>query len=432
MKVLNPQTVGGWCRQLGVRPRGKPKLSAFEVLSVVVGHALMPTGDLSMHAHGLLGKRVSNAALSKRRRRLPWQIFERMMDWVLGPQAHPQQHPAAFWKGMRLVGIDGTMFSARNAAGILNQLIKTASRRMEAAFAKLRVVILVELGTHHPMAAVVAAATEGELALAYRLIAKVPEQSLLLADRLFGVGTFLVAFLHRWVQTQRDFLVRVSSVPRPRRLRAYADGSVLVEIKAHHGEETLELLAREIRGVIRGRNGCRTSIRLWTSLLDPEMFPAQALLELYAMRWEQEIAFKELKVHLNGGPLLKSQTVATAMQELAALIVAQAIVARIRMQGARKLQGQVLRIRFPVVLQQVQTYWWMCEWFTDHTTDVRARRAASKMFDYLVQHATPPRRARSCPRAVRQPVTGWPRLLRNQSLTGEIHCEVIRHKCSKG
>ena len=120
------------------------------------------------------------------------------------------------------------------------------------------------------------------------------------------------------------------------------------------------------------------------------------------------------------------------MQEVAALIVAQALVARIRMEVSGPLKGEVLRISFAQVHEHVQAFWWMCQWFADSTPENNIRRAAVTMMSFLAQHATAPRRARSCPRAVRQPVTSWPRLLRNQSLKGEIHCEVIRKHCSKG
>lgn len=429
--ILNPQAVGGICRQLGIRPRGKPKLSVAELLMVLTAHALAPSGNLAMHAHGLSRKRVSGAALSKRRRRLPWQIFEWMMDLILGVQADPRKHPSAFWKGYRLMGVDGTMFSAKNTSGILSRIAKAASRRMGSAFAKLRVVMLVELGTHHPVAAVVEVGSKGELALAGRLIKKVPLKSLLLGDRLFGSKNFLVAFLQRWVSTERDFLIRISSLPKIQVLKQYADGSVLARLKVRCEGEKEEILVREIHGVVHRRDGKRVAVRVWTSLLSAKDFPAMELLRLYARRWEQEITFKELKVQLQGGPLLDSQTVETAMQEVACLIVAQAIVGRIRMDAARLHQGEVLQISFAQVREHVQAFWWMCQWHGD-SPEKNKRRAASEMMTFLVEHATHPRRARSCPRAVRQPVSSWPRLLRNQSTTGEIHCEVIRKKHSKG
>jgi hypothetical protein len=146
------------------------------------------------------------------------------------------------------------------------------------------------------MAAVIDTAQQGELRLTYRLIEKVPVQSLLLADRLFGVGAFLVAFLDRWVQTERDFLVRVSSTPKVRILQQYADGSVLAQVTVRHEAQRLEILVGQIRGVVHRRDGKRIEVRLWTSLLRPQSAPALELLRLYARRWEQELAFQELKV----------------------------------------------------------------------------------------------------------------------------------------
>lgn len=430
--LISPQAVGGLCRQLGIRPRGKPKLSVFQLLMVLAGHALAPSGSLGMHAHGLSGQTISDAAISKRRRRLPWQIFERMMGWVLGPLAEAEKHPSSFWRDYRLVGVDGTMFSAKNSSGILRCLTKAISRRMESAFAKLRVVVLVELGTHHPMAAVIGTEREGEMTLARRLIGKVPEKSLLLADRLFGVGTFMVAFLKLWISTQRHFLVRVSSHLKAEVLEIYADGSALVRVFAPHQGETFEVLVRQIQGRVRGCDGRFHEVRLWTSLLSAQEFPALELLRLYACRWEQEIAFQELKVQLQGGPLLDSQTVETAMQEVAALLVAQAIIARIRLDAATPLQSQILRISFAQVREHTHAFWWMCQWFGDSTSEANIRRAASTMLNFLVEHASAPRRPRSCPRAVRQPVTGWPRLTKNQSLEGDIQCEITPHNASKG
>ncbi|MFZ4780194.1 MAG: IS4 family transposase, partial [Terrimicrobiaceae bacterium] len=411
--VVNPQAVGGMARQLGVRPRGKPKVTLHELMMVAVAHALAPSGDLAMHAEQILGKKISGSALSQRRQGLPWQLFEWMMERVLGPRAELGKHAEAFWRGYRLVGVDGTMFSARNTAGILGRLVKAASRRMGAAFAKLRVVMLVELGTHHPMAAVIGTGQEGELTLAARLIGKVPEGCLLVADRLFGAGAFLVRFLQQWASTRRDFLVRVSSTPKVEVLQVHGDGSARVQIGARSEGQKFDLLVREIRGVIRRRDGKRAEIRLWTSLLDAQDYPATELLRLYARRWEQEIAFKELKVQLQQGPLLDSQTVETAMQEMASLIVAQALVARVRMQAADSLDGQVLRISFAQVHQHVQMFWWISRYLGDTIPEKNIRAAAEAMLDTLATHATPPRRARSCPRAIRQPVSGWPRLIHN-------------------
>ncbi len=41
------------------------------------------------------------------------------------------------------------------------------------------------------------------------------------------------------------------------------------------------------------------------------------------------------------------------------------------------------------------------------------------------QWVTPPRRARSCARAVRQNIRAWPRLMQTHSITGPMHFELV-------
>ena len=59
---------------------------------------------------------------------------------------------------------------------------KAASQRFAAAFAKLSVCLLVELGAHNPLACAIGAGGEKEYARARRLLAQLPAGCLLLAD----------------------------------------------------------------------------------------------------------------------------------------------------------------------------------------------------------------------------------------------------------
>lgn len=51
-------------------------------------------------------------------------------------------------------------------------------------------------------------------------------------------------------------------------------------------------------------------------------------------------------------------------------------------------------------------------------------RMVQRAMVYLTEVMSAQRRARSCPRAVRQPVTAWLRLTKNESLHGEIGYEI--------
>ena len=424
---LSPRRFAAIRRAHGPGLRRARKLSAYQLGMCLVFHLLQPHGSFRAHVKRLTGIRISDSALSQRRARLPWEILEEILRLVLRPLAEPKKQPGAFYQGLRLVGLDGTMFSVFNTPWISKSLKKAISRRAKAAFAKLRVCSLVELAVHNPLAVRIGRANESELAMAYRLLEALPPASLLLADRLYGVGKFLVAFLSRFAAGASDFLVRVGRQHKGRLCERLADGSVVLAVigRDEKGQKQ-EILVRQICGVVRKAGRGRRTVRLWTSLLDAQQYPAEELLALYARRWEHELTYKECKVDLRGGDLLNSYTVETAMQEIAALLIGQALVAEVRLAVADTAAVEAARISFVKVLDELRVMWWMLARIGETMSEGQKRAAVAKMQEDLRDEMTPRRRDRSSPRAVRQPVCGWPRKLRNQSWHGHTQYEVIR------
>ena len=94
-------------------------------------------------------------------------------------------------------------------------------------------------------------------------------------------------------------------------------------------------MVREIRGSVRRPKSKWSEVRLCTSLIDSRKYPAEELLKLYAQRWESEIYYKELKIDMRGGDLLQSHTPLTAAQEIAAWILAHAVLMDTRIKAAQ-------------------------------------------------------------------------------------------------
>lgn len=369
-------------------------------------------GTFAEHVRQLTGKSITDGALSQRRTALPWIIFEMIMEEALGPKAQLKQHPEAFHQGLRLCGLDGSRFSVANTPQINQSLSKAKTRRSKAAFAKVGVAVLVELGLHNPIAAAIGPKDESEMVLSRQLLDRLPAKSLLISDRYYGQPAVLIEFKEIDPQSEREFLVRVKSNLKRCVLDCYADGSALVEIRS--GKKTM--LVREITGRVRRGRGSWTEVRLWTSLLDAKKHPASELLALYARRWEQESFYRELKVDMRSTPLLQSHTPLTAAQEIAALIMAYALLVEERIKAAKVGEVPVLRISFLKTLEAVRGLWQFLE-VTHDLLDARGvRLAVRRTMRRIAEMALPKRRHRSCPRALRQPVSSWPRLLKNSSI----------------
>jgi hypothetical protein len=399
-----------------------------QLLPALTYHVMQDTGTLAEHLFQLFREPLADSSWSDRRRRLPWDIFADLMRRALRPRATPRQHREAFWRGWRLVALDGTQFSLTNTPPITATLTKARTRRGPAAFAKITTAVLLELGLHNPLAAAIGRKGESEWAMAQRLLAQLPRRALLLGDRLYGVTAFVVHARVACTRVGSQFLLRASRSVKPRVIKRLADGSRLVHlaVRARHSPTQIIdwLPVRELR-VRVGRPGHRShELRLWTSLVDPDAAPALELARVYASRWEHELYFRDVKRHLRTTDVLQSHTVETGAQEIAAIVLASALLATER---ARAANGQVpvLRVSFGHVLNIVRGMWLFFGPFNDLVPDRLKQRVVRRGYALMRRSLTHPRRSRSCPRAVRQTMKAWPRLLQTQSVEGPLHFTLL-------
>jgi len=414
--------------ELPQRRGRKPRVPVSDLLPALTFHVMQGSGTLADHFSHLFDDSLADSSWADRRARLPWAIFAELMRRVLRPMATARQRDA-FWRGWRLVALDGTQFSLTNTPQITAVTPKAWTRRGRAAFAKLTTAVLLEVGLHNPLAAGIGRHGESEWALAQRLLAQLPKRALLLGDRLYGVAAFVVHARVACARVGSHFLLRAGRTTKPRVIRRLSDGSRLVQLALrarHNPKRILEWLeVREIR-VRVGRQGHRThELRLWTSLLDVRTAPARELAQLYAHRWEHELYFRELKRHVRKSAVLQSHTVETAAQEIAALVLVSALLAAERRRAAGG-HLPVVRVSFAKILElAVKPMWLWVDLGHGVLTDQQLNTIMQRGYARMRRWVTPPRRARSCPRAVRQPVQAWPRLLQAQSINGPMQFHVV-------
>lgn len=419
--------LAAWARLVGprgvptlARRRGRPpRVPLTQVLPALTFHVMQDAGTLAAHLFQLFRTPLADSSWSDRRLRLPWEIFAELMRRALRPRATPRRHRAAFWRGWRLVGLDGTQFSLINTPQVTATVEKARTRRGRAAFAKITTAVLLEIGLHNPLAAAVGRTGESEWALAQRLLAQLPKRALLLGDRLYGVTAFARVADAACRRVGSHFVLRASRSVKPRLIRRLRDGTRLVGLAVRAPQNPARVIAwievREIR-VRVGRKGQRThELRLWTTLRDPRTAPALELAQVYASRWEHELYFREIKRQLRRSAVLQSHTVETGAQEIAAIVLASAVIADER---ARAATGQIpaLRVSFGQILQVVRGMWLCLGPFDDILTDHQQSRVVRRGRALIRRSVLAPRRPRTCARAVRQPVTKWPRLLKPQSI----------------
>jgi hypothetical protein len=278
---------------------------------------------------------ASRAAICKARMRLGAEPIRQLFEQVVRPIARKTTQ-GAWFKGLRLVALDGSSLQLQDTAGNRECYGKAgAAKGKTSPLPLIRFVALCEIGTRVLFAARMAAWKISEVALAKQLMDRLEPGMLCLADRLF----YGFELWNQAVATGAQLLWRVQKSISLPRLDTLSDGSYLSEVRARSNApiavRARRLPVRVIEFTVTvGRK--RKHYRVITTLLDPRKASASELANLYAKRWGIETAFDEVKTYLKGsGVLLRSQRPELVEQDFYGLLLAYFGIRSIMEEAAR-------------------------------------------------------------------------------------------------
>ena len=419
----------GWSGLNALKQRkhaaGRPehRLARGQLLAGIIFHYTVTwAGTLGEHLFWLLGIEMSESSLSERRQALPFAVFEELLRRVLRPLRKPSAE--AFYKGLRLCGIDGFKFSLSNSQAVKERGHKGKNQKGRHTFARLQCAALVELISHNPLAARLSWAADSEWKLAQQLVDQLPKKCLLLADRLYGCAAFLLAAWAKLQPLGGQFLVRVrQNIKIQRVIKHLSDGSRIIEVNDSDTGETLQV--REIQATLQ-RDGYRpVHLRLWTSLMDAVQAPALELVQLYATRWEEELYFRELKRELKLNNVLYSQTPETAAQEVGAMIIGSSLIAEERSK-LKSGECSTHRISFIKVWETLEPLWLTLLLGADILTENQKQQLCDRFYQLASRRVMGKKRSRSCPRVLCRPHRPWPKRSNQPSSNEPLTVSILR------
>ena len=180
------------------------------------------------------------------------------------------------------------------------------------------------------------------------------------------------------------------------------DGSYLVKVYQNSRNRCGQVLtARVIEYQLKDpRTGALSApIRLITTLLDPQLYPIEALIRLYHERWEIEQAIDEIKTHLClSARTLRSQTPQGVEQELYGLLLAYFAIRTLMYVAALQADWDPDEVSFVHTINVLQRSQWRLMQAT--ACQRRARRQA--LLREVCQERVPPRRLRFQARVVKR------------------------------
>jgi hypothetical protein len=266
-------------------------------------------------------KVAGKSGISQARARLGWEPLRQLHDELVKPIA-VETTQGAWYRQWLLVSLDGSTLDVADEKANEESFGRPGASRGNSAYPQIRFVALVESGTHVLFGSQMDAYETGEITLAKRVLPRLRQGMLCLADRNF-FGFKL------WEQAQAtgaELLWRVKKNMRLGCDRRLPDGSYLSRIYPSERDwrhKTGGIIVRVIDYKLDGVEGAEPIYRLVTTILDHASAPAKELAALYHERWEIETALDELKTHLRGAKIvLRSKTPDLVRQEFYGLMMA--------------------------------------------------------------------------------------------------------------
>ena len=168
-----------------------------------------------------------------------------------------------------------------------------------------------------------------------------------------------------------------------------------------------QMTVRMVRGSLY-RKGFRVrQLTLVTTLLDPQLYPAQEILQAYLRRWRLEMCLDDLKTTLEM-EMLRSRSPEMVQREVYAHLIAHNLLRYTMAQAATEQTVPLERISFKGTLDALRQF---THAMSQARTQKKRRQLWTKLLATLAADLVPERPGRREPRAVKRKKNKYPRLI---------------------
>jgi hypothetical protein len=365
---LDPEWIAEALAATGTASIRRRRFPAEQALWLVLGMALLADRSIIQvvdHLRLVLGGTtpLSPSNITKAR----YKLGVEPLRWLFEKVASQWSDTPGLggYRGLSLYGADGTHLRVQDSDDNFDHFGKPGGRAgsNDAGYPQLRMVALLNLSNRLLAGMRAGPWSQGEQTLVKELWALVPNDSLTILDR--GFTSYMSMLELVGDGENRHFMLRAKSDTIVEDLEDLSDGSVrgLLHAPKHllRGESDIPTPI-EVRVIAYQHPGGKPS-RILVSLLDPEAYPAQELIELYHDRWELELSFDELKTHmLERKECLRSKKPEGVYQELWGQMLVYNLVRREMLLAAQQHELPPRRISFRLSLMWIRNFWvgaWM-------------------------------------------------------------------------
>jgi hypothetical protein len=354
-----------------------------------------------------------DGAYCRAKARLPVSEFSKAL--AATAQAADRAAPAqTLLQSRPIKAADGTILTLNDTPK--NRAAYPPLHSPEPNFPMLRVVVLFSLLSGATVSLAAGNLHAAELPLFSQLMDQLVRGDILLADR--GFGNFILLALLQKLNRGVDFIGRsVRHVDGRRRLKRLGQQDWLAQWQRSPSPSLWLPLAQWLAlpqqmtvRMVRGRLYCTgfrvRQITLVTTLLDPQLYPAQEILQAYLRRWRLEMCLDDLKTTLEM-ELLRSRSPEMVQREVYAHLIAHNLIRYTMAQAASQETVPLERISFKGTLDALRQF---THAISQARTKKKRRQLWTKLLETLAADLVPNRPGRREPRAVKRKKNKYPRL----------------------
>jgi hypothetical protein len=272
----------------------------------------------------------TSGAISQARTRLGEAPMAELFERVAQPLARPGTR-GAWFRGWRVMAVDGVVLDVADTPSNIEAFQRKPHHEGESVFPQVRMVGLGECGTHAIVGAAFDSWKSYERELLGRILYCFEPGMLVLADR----GFYSYDLWQAAVETGAELVWRIADTVGLPVLEWFPDGSFRSELLPRQVKKDLKrgerragtreeyaIPVRVVEYMVTNRGPATETIRLITSIADPDAAPATELAALYCQRWEFELTLDEIETHqLSASKVLRSKTPELVRQEIWALLL---------------------------------------------------------------------------------------------------------------
>jgi hypothetical protein len=391
-----------------------PDCSCREIVSQILALCTLDGPDDS---------KPSTSAYCQARLRLPWDILPRLRCAVAARAEGARQ----LWHGLSVKVIDGTGVSLPDTKENQRAYPQPGGQLPGCGFPLLKLVGVFSLATGALLDYAKGNKHQHELGLLHRLLDTFKPGDLVLADRGFCCYTLMALLLGRNVHSlfrlhharPEDFRQgkRLGKTDRLLLWRKPQDWQ-----KPRYLPQALwrrlpkELSVRMVQFALDAPGFRTKSVTLITTLLDPNLYPAAQLAQLYARRWRIELWFRDIKTSM-GMEVLRCLRPKMVHKELEMFFIAYDLIRCLMTEAAIIHDVPMQRLSFKGTVDTVRQFGVV---IAQARSRKRQNRLMARLLEMIALDQVPDRPGRREPRAVKRRPKPYQKLNRPRHLMKEM------------